>query len=56
MTEFMTAKQVSEWLHISLKKVRQLTYYKKIPAHHLGARVIYIPDEVEKTIRTNEKL
>jgi hypothetical protein len=56
MTEFLTAKQVAEWLHISLGKVRQLTYNKKLPAHHLGSRVIYIPDEIEKTIRENEEL
>jgi hypothetical protein len=56
MTEFLTAHEVADWLKISIGKVRQLTYYKKLPVHHLGARVLYIPDEVEKAIRDNEKL
>ena len=43
---FMTAKEVSAWLKISLPWVRKLTQEKRVPHIRIGRRVLYRPEEV----------
>lgn len=51
---FMTAKEVSVWLKISLPWVRKLTQEKRIPHVRIGSRVLFRPEEVEAWIRSHE--
>ena len=51
---FITAKEVSAWLKISLPWVRKLTQEKRMPHIRLGARVLYRPEEIEAWVRNHE--
>lgn len=51
---FMTAREVSQWLKISLPWVRKLTQEKRMPHIRLGSRVLYRPEEVESWVKSRE--
>ena len=51
MAELLTSEQLAEKLHVSVYTIRRYTYQGIIPHLKLGARRLYILDEVIEALR-----
>ena len=51
MAELLTSEQLAEKLHVSVYTIRRYTYPGIIPHRKLGARRLYILDEVSEALR-----